>query len=484
MKNLDSKYDVLVVGAGILGAFVSRELSKYDLKVGLIEAHNDVGNGCSGANSAIIHSGYDPAPGTLKAKFNALANPMWDEIADELDIDFTRKGSLTVALYDEQVPLLKELIERSNKNGIPTKLLTPEEVKELEPNISPKVKAALYAPTAGIIDPFNAVVNVIENAVDNGVELLLNNKVLSIKKENDYFIVGTNKNEFKTNIVINCAGVHSDQIAAMIEPIDWKTTPRRGEYFVLDHFLDGFVNHTIFPMPSEKGKGILITPTTSNNYLLGPSSELIDDYDDVSTDKPTLDKVKAQILDMVPSVPLNKVIRVFSGNRPTTTRHDFIIEYAKTDNHFINVAGIESPGFVCAPAIAEYVVKELVNKVCSLIENKNYNPRIRKHIRLNKMGHEEKVEYIKNNPDFGRIICNCERVSLGEIKDALSRNAAPTTVKGIKKRCRAGFGLCQGGFCQSKVVEILADYYNISPLDVLYDDEGSNILLKKIKEGK
>lgn len=484
MKNLDSNYDVLVVGAGIVGAFVSRELSKYDVKIGLIEAHNDVGNGCSGANSAIIHSGYDPNPGTLKAKFNALGNPMWDQIADELDIDFTRKGSLTVALYSEQLPLLADLVQRSKKNGVPVRLLNADEVKEMEPNISPKIKAALYAPTAGIIDPFCAVVNTIENAVDNGVELLLNNKVISIKKENDYFIVKTDKNEYKTKLVINCAGVHSDEIANMIEPIDWKTTPRRGEYFVLDHFMDGFVNHTIFPMPSEKGKGILVTPTTSNNYLLGPSSEVIDDYDDVSTDKPTLDNVKAQVLDMVPGIPLNKVIRVFSGNRPTTTRHDFIIEYAKTDNHFINVAGIESPGFVCAPAIARYVVEDLVRNVYYLTENKNYNPRIKKHIRVNKMTYEERVEFIKKNPEYGRIICNCEKVSLGEIKDVLSRNAAPTTVKGIKKRCRAGFGLCQGGFCQSKVVEILADYYNVSPLEVLYDDEGSNILLNKIKEGK
>ena len=477
-------YDICIIGAGITGSLIARELSRYKLKILVLEKENDVGNVTTNANSAIIHSGYDPNPGTLKAKFNALGNPMWDQIVDELDIDFSRKGSLTVALYNEQLPLLAELIQRSKKNGIPVKLLNAEEVKKMEPNISPKVKAALYAPTAGIIDPFNAVVNTIENAVDNGVNLLLNNKVVSITKENDYYIVKTNKNEYKTKLVINCAGVHSDQIAAMIEDIDWKTTPRRGEYFVLDHFMDGFVNHTIFPMPSEKGKGILVTPTTSNNYLLGPSSELIDDYDDVSTDKPTLDNVKAQVLDMVPGIPTAKIIRVFSGNRPTTTRHDFIIEYAKTDNHFINVAGIESPGFVCAPAIAKYVVDELVSKVCSLKENKNYNSRIRKHIKVNKMSYDERVDFIKNNPDYGRIVCNCEQVSLGEIKDVLSRNAAPTTVKGIKKRCRAGFGLCQGGFCQSKVVEILADYYNVSPLDVLYDDEGSNILLNKIKEGK
>ena len=351
MKNLDYQFDVLVVGAGVVGAFISRELSRYDLKIGLIEANNDVGDGCSGANSAIIHSGYDPEPNTLKAKFNALANPMWDKIADELDISFQRIGSLTVALYDEQVPVLQELEKRSTENGINVSLLSAEQVKMMEPNISEKVKGALFAPTAGIINPFCTVVHAVENAVDNGVKLFLNNRVESIVKENDYFIVKTSKNAFKSKIVINCAGTCSDKIASMIESIDWKVTPRRGEYFVLDHFMWGFVNHTIFPLPSEKGKGILITPTVDGNYLLGPSSEIVDDWNDVSTDKPTLTIVKNQILDMVPNVPLQKVIRTFAGNRPTTTRHDFIIEYAKSDKNFINVAGIEAPGLVSSPAI-------------------------------------------------------------------------------------------------------------------------------------
>lgn len=484
MNNLDYQFDVLVVGAGVVGAFITRELSRYNLKVALVEAKNDVGDGCSGANSAIIHSGYDPEPGTLKAKFNALANPMWDQIADELDIHFERIGSLTVALTDSQVDTLKYLAERSSKNGINVKLLNADEVKKLEPNISSSVKTALFAPTAGIIDPFTTVVHTVENAVDNGVTLFLNNRVKSIEKENDYFIVKTNKNIFKSKIVINCAGVYSDKIAAMIEEIDWKTTPRRGEYYVLDHFAYGFVNHTIFPLPSEKGKGILITPTTSGNYLMGPSSDVIDDYDDVSTDKPTLEIIKNQILDMVPSVPLNKVIRTFAGNRPTTTRHDFIIEYAKTDKNFINVAGIESPGFVSSPAIAKYVVEELVGNNVSLLEKNDFNPYIRKHPILFDMGLEKRKEFVSKNPKYGEIVCNCEKISLGEIEDTLSRNVAPRSVKGVKKRCRAGFGLCQGGFCQSKVAEILANHYKVSLLDVLYDEEESNILVSKIKEGK
>ena len=482
MNNQDLTFDILIVGAGITGSFIARELSKYDLKIALLDAHNDVGDGCSCANSAIIHSGYDPVPGTLKAKFNCLGNPMWDKIADELDIDFYRCGSLTVALNDEDLPILKDLLERSKINGVEAKLLSSDEVKKMEPNISPNIKGALFAPTAGIIDPFCATVHAAENAVDNGVCLFLNNKVIDIKKDNDLYLIKTNKNVFHSKIVINASGVHSDKIASMIEDIDWKITPRKGEYFVLDHYEAGLVNHVIFPLPSKKGKGILVSMTTSGNYIVGPSSENIDDGDDVSTDKLTLDNVRSKALEMIPSIPFNQVIRVFSGNRPTCTRHDFVVEYAKIDKNFINVGGIESPGFVSSPAIAKYVVEELVAPIIKLNKKDSYNPRIRKHPVMFKLNNDERIDFVNKNPEYGQIICNCEKISLGEINDILSRNVAPTSIKGIKKRCRAGYGKCQGGFCQPKVLEILARHYNLSPLDILYNDENSNILLKKIKE--
>ena len=368
-------YDVLIIGAGVTGTMIARNLSKYKLKVALLDKENDVGNLTSNANSAIVHSGYDPVPGTNKAKFNVLGNAMYDQICDELDVNFYRVGSLTVALYDKQLPMLKDLAKRSEENGVKVELLSAEQVKEMEPNINPDVKGALFAPTAGIVDVFNFVVHAAENAIDNGVELFLNQEVKNIKKDGEIYRITTQKGEFCAKIVINSVGAFADKIANMVEPVDWKITPRKGEYFVLDHYKAGLVNHVIFPLPSEKGKGILVTMTTSGNYLVGPSSEPDDDPNDYTTDQLTLKNIRSQATQMVPSIPFNQVIRVFAGTRPTCTRHDFVIEYAKSDKHFINVGGIESPGFVSSPAIGKYVVEELVRPLIKLEEKENYNPR-------------------------------------------------------------------------------------------------------------
>ena len=478
-------YDILIIGAGVTGAMIARNLAKYQLSVALLDKENDVGNLTSNANSAIIHSGYDPVPGTLKAKFNVLGNKMYDQIADELDVHFYRYGSLTVALYDEQLPILEELSKRSAENGVEVKLLSGEEVKAMEPNINPCVKGALLAPTAGVIDPFNLVVHCVENAVDNGVKLFLNEEVVNITKSKDRFLVLTKKNEYQARVVINAAGAFSDKIAAMVEPIDWHIIPRKGEYFVLDHFAWGFVNHTIFPLPSEKGKGILVTMTSSGNYLVGPSSEVTNEPDDYTTDKLTLDNVRKQATDMVPNIPFNQVIRVFSGVRPTPSTHDFIISYSKVDNHFINVAGIESPGLASAPAIGEYVVEELVKPLFpDLKKNENFNPRVKKYNVVFDMSLEERQALVAKDPDYGKIICNCEHIPLGQIKDVLSRSVPPHSVKGVKRRVRAGYGKCQGGFCQPSVVLLLAKHYGISPLEVSYDQEESPIILEKVKEVK
>ena len=475
------RFDVLIIGAGVTGAMIARNLAKYDVKVALLDKENDVGNLTSNANSAIIHSGYDPLPGTNKAKFNVLGNKMFDEICEDLDVNFYRVGSLTVALYDEQLPLLKELAERSKQNGVEVKLLSAEEVKKMEPNINPNVKGALFAPTAGIVDVFNFVVHAVENAVDNGVKLFLNEEVKSIVKEGEYYKVITQKEEFYSKVVINAAGCYADKIASMVEPIDWKITPRKGEYFVLDHYKEGLVNHVIFPLPSEKGKGILVTMTTSGNYLVGPSSELTDEKDDYRTDPPTLKNVRAQASEMVPSIPFNQVIRVFAGNRPTCTRHDFVIEYSKKDKNFINVGGIESPGFVSSPAIGKYVVEQLVKPILSLKEKANYNPKVRKYHRLYNEMRSDDYKFSNEHLNYSEIICNCEKVTLGEILDVLSRSNPPHSVKALKRRTRAGFGKCQGGFCQPRVVLILAKYYGVSPLEINYDGEFSPILLEKIK---
>ena len=480
MKNI---HDVLIIGAGVTGTMIARELSKYLLDVVILDKNNDAGDATSSANSAIIHSGYDPEPGSLKAKFNVLGNKKYPELVKQLDVPFIQCGSLTIATEDEQLPVLKELAERSRINGVEVQLLNKEEVFKMEPNINPEVKGALFAPTAGIIDPFNLVVHAMENAIDNGVKFLRNQEVLDIKKENDIYIVKTNKEELAAKIVINAAGLKSDKIASMIEDIDWAITPRKGEYFLLDHYAEGLVNHTIFPLPSKKGKGVLVSQTSSGNYIVGPSSEPAD-ADDVSTDGATLSNIRKAATLMVPSIPFNQTIRVFAGERATCTRHDFIIEYAKSDKHFINVAGIESPGLASSPAIAEYVVEELVRPIIELKNNPSFNPCIKPYHRMHYLSEEEQLEVIKNDPDYGKIICNCEHISLGEIKDALSRSCPPVSIKGVKRRTRAGYGKCQGGFCQPKVLMILAEHYGVSPTKIPLAEEGSYIIDHEIKEAK
>ena len=474
--------DVVIIGAGVSGAFIARKLARYELKIALFERETDVGNVTSNANSAIVHSGYDPVPHTLKALLNVRGNAMFDTIADELDVHFNRCGSLTVAVSDEQMSMLNDLVKRSEENGVPVKLLTAEEVIKMEPHINKEVKGALLAPTAGVIDPFNLVVHCVENAVDNGVELHLSEPVIDIKDNGDYFVIKTNKGEYQSKVVINAAGLYSDKIASMIEDIDWKLIPRKGEYFVLDHYDVGLVNHTIFPLPSAKGKGVLVSMTSSNNYIVGPSSEPIDDVEDFATDSYTLGEIRRQATELVPDIPFNQVIRVFSGIRPTPTTHDFIIQPAKSNKRFINVAGIESPGLVSSPAIAEYVFENYVSKLFDLVEKKNFNPRVKKYHRLNDMTLEERNAMIKENPEYGKIICNCETVSLGEIKELFTRSVPPTTVKGVKRRCRAGFGKCQGGFCSPLVTLILANHYGVSPLDIKWDKEASNILKEEVKK--
>ena len=467
--------DVILIGAGVVGSLIARKLASYELDVLVIDKENDVGNVTSMANSAIVHSGYDPKPGSKKAIFNVKGNAMFPKLCEELDVHYEQNGSLTVAIYEEQLEILKELELRAKENGVPVQLLSKEEVLKMEPNLSPDVKGALLAPTAGIVNPFTLPVHAMENAVDNGVKLHLGEEVLSINKINDGFEVITNKNKYEAKVVINAAGVYSDKIHAMIEPIDYSIEARKGEYFVLDHYGEQLVNHTIFPLPSAKGKGILVAKTTSNNFIVGPSSEPDPDKEDVSTDKATLDNIRKQATLLVPNIPFNQVIRSFSGLRPTPSTHDFIIEPSKSYPSFINASGIESPGYVSSPAIAEYVVEELVSKVLKLNKKASFNPYVRKRVHLNELSLEERNKLIKENPDYGVIVCNCEKVSLGEIKDELSRSVPPHTIKAMKKRTRAGFGKCQSGFCQPLVLKEIAHKFNIPLNDVLYDKNESFI---------
>ena len=470
-------YDVIIIGAGVTGCFIARELSKYQLNVLVLEKNNDVGNETTSANSAIVHSGYDPLPNTLKAILNVKGNAMYDKVCEELDVSFKRIGSITVALSEGEMETLKQLQERATLNGVKTILLSKEELLKEEPKLSSQVVGGLLAPSAGIIDPFNLSVHLMENAIDNGVKLVLEEEVTKIVKENDIFIIN---DKYEGKIVINASGVMGDIVNELINDKTFDIMPRKGQYYVFNHFNYPFVNHTLFMVPSEKGKGVLISPTTSGNYLVGPSANLVA-RDEKSTDKKTLNSVKQQANYMIEDIPYYETIRTFAGLRATPSTHDFIIKESETEN-FINVVGIESPGLASAPAIANMVVEEIIASKLELVKKEDFNPYVRKYVKLKDLSIEEKQKYFKENSDYGKIVCKCEQVSKGEIIDCLNRSCPPRSIKGLKRRLRVGFGKCQGGMCQSDALKILAEHYNVDLKDIPYDGRKAFILLKKTKE--
>ncbi len=476
-------YDVIIVGGGVIGCAIARELSKYKLRTVLLEKNNDVCNETSAANSAIVHSGYDPLPNSLKAQMNVLGNSMYPQMCKELDVPFIQNGSLTIATTDDEMNTLLSLQKRANENKVETKILSSEEVLKLEPQLNKDIKGALFAPTCGIVNPFELTVALMENAMDNGVELLLNHEVNNIKiNENSVSVFCKNDKELECKVLINAAGLFADDINAFVDKDSFTITPRKGQYFVLDHFDLNFVKHTLFMVPSDKGKGVLVTPTTSGNYLIGPSSDFVDDKQDLSTTKEILDSVRSQASRIIENIPYANLIRQYSGLRAVSSTGDFIIEHSKVSKNLINVAGIQSPGLASCPAIALKVV-ELLKECMPLDENEGFNPIRRKVYRLKEMSLEDKNKLISENPQFGHIVCRCEKISEGEIVDCIHRNCGATTVKGVKKRCRPGFGKCQGAMCEASVIKILARELKKDESEILYSENDSNILKYETKVG-
>lgn len=470
-------YDVTIIGAGVIGALISYELAKFNVKVLLVDKENDVGNATTAANSAIIHAGYDPLPGTNKAKFNVLAVPLFKQLCEDLDVEFKRVGSLLVARSAEEMSYIHALEERAKLNGVTVKVLDKDNTLALEPNLTQNTVGALYAPTAGIINPFELTAHAIENALNHGTVLKLNAAVSKIIKTEDGFKVTLPNEEINTKIVINAAGVYADEITNLVSKAHYKITPRKGSYFVLDKLPKPLVNRIIFPLPNAFSKGILVVPTTAGNTLIGPTSEQIMSKEDIGTDEETLNKIKAHANELILNIPFHKTIRTFSGLRASSTTGDFVIEHDPLVKGLINVAGIESPGLASAPAIAAYVVNDLVTALMPLTAKENYDPTIRKRIRTANMAASEIAELAQVDKNFAEIICNCEHVTKAEIIDLLSRPIPITSVKAIKKRLRAGFGMCQGGFCTPRVIKIMAEYYGVPFTDILYDDLESNIII-------
>ncbi len=469
-------FDVAVIGAGVIGAFVARELSRYDLKIAIIEKGSDVSGGASRANSGIVHAGFDAAEGSLKAKFNLLGNIKMPQVCKELGVKYEKNGSLVITDSEEGVEGLVKLLRRGKENGVEELyLLTGEEVKKIEPNITDSVVAALYAKTGGIVCPYGLTIAAVGNAMDNGAELYTDFSVESVKDNGDgWELIDENGKCIRAKYVINCAGAGSQKIANLFGDFSFKIGARKGEYMLLDNCSNGFVKSTIFTLPTKAGKGILVSPTVDKNVLIGPTSIEQEDFNkDVRI--PAFDEIKEKASAMCKNIPYQNTITSFAGVRAYSDRGDFIIEESKVKNLF-NASGIESPGLTSAPAIGEYVAKFVAEKF-NAREKNNFNPNRRPHDYFKSLSIEEKNALIKERPEYGKIICRCEEVTLGEIIDAMRQNPKAKTVDGIKLRTRAGMGRCQSGFCQPQVLETIMKEYSLDYGEVLKGGKNSNIII-------
>ncbi|WP_018591756.1 NAD(P)/FAD-dependent oxidoreductase [Terrisporobacter glycolicus] len=480
-------FDVAIIGAGIAGSAIARQLSKYDLKTVVLEKGVEVCQGTTKANSAIVHGGFDAKEGTLKAKLNVLGCKMYPSICKELSVEYKNNGSLVLAFNENDMEHIHELYERGLKNGASDiEIINGEKVKEIEPNVNEDVVGALWCKSSGIVCPFNLNIAFMENAIINGVELRLESEVLDIKKiEDDYFEIKTNKEIIKSKYVINAAGVYSDKINNLIGGSEFHIIPRKGEYKILDKSEGYKASHTLFTCPTEKGKGVLVTKTVHGNLLVGPNAQVVE-KDDITTSKSGLKEIMNGGRKSVPNIDFSKTITSFAGVRATPNTGDFMIFKSRVAKGFINVAGIESPGLASAPAIALYVedlLKDLIhedNKELNV--NKNFNPIRLKNKPFMEMSLEEQKEILSKDGRYKTIICRCENITEGEIVDAINRPCGAKTVDGVKRRIRPGMGRCQGGFCGPKVVEIIARELNITSEEVLKDYENSKMLVGKAKE--
>lgn len=474
-------FDVVIIGAGVSGCMIARELSKYQLNIALLERASDVAMGASKANSGIVHAGFDAKPNTLKAKMNLRGNALMEQVCKDLSVPYKRNGSLVLAFSDEEMQTLQELYERGIANEVDgMSILNREQLLSIEPNIGDEAVGALRAETAGIVCPYSLTIAAAEVAVMNGVELKRNCEVTAIDFTDGIFTLHTTLGDVRSSFVINAAGCFADDVSRMIGDESLHIVARRGEYYILDKSVGNLVTHTIFQCPSKMGKGILVAPTTHGNLLIGPSAIDIDDKDDVSTTSEGLKVVSSLALKSVPGATTRFAITSFSGNRAHDIKNDFTIEPSKVNDHFIHVAGIESPGLTGSPAVAE-LVAEILGSMIELKEKQEYVKTREKPFRYHQATDEERVAAIAKNPSYGRIVCRCESITEGEILDAIHAPAGALDVDGVKRRTRAGMGRCQGGFCGSKVVELLARELHTDVRNIKKCGGNSDILFDKSK---
>lgn len=475
-------FDVLIIGAGVIGANLLRELSRYQVRAAVLEKENDVGLGATRANSAIVHAGYDPEPGTKMARFNVQGSNMMEQLCQDLSVPYRRNGSMVIAFEPEEEEALRRLYRQGKENGVQgLQLLTKQQALEREPNLNPHLYAALYAPTGAIISPWELTVALCDNAMENGAQCITGQTVCSIiKKPEGHFMVKTQKGEvYEARFVVNAAGVYADQISAMAGSGGFSIHPSKGSYYVLDKSQCSLVHSTIFQCPSKAGKGVLISPTVHGNLIVGPDAQEIQDREDTSCQQDRLSFVRRTAEKTSAKVDYRESIRNFAGIRANCDRPDFIIEQSSKVPGFFEASGIKSPGLSASPAIALELVRLLEGAGLPLPLKPDFQPR-RSKIHFKVLSEQEKQRLIQDNPAFGRVICRCETVTEGEILQALASPTCPPTLDGVKRRCNAGLGRCQGGFCGPRVCELIAKTRGVSMLQVQKDREGSYILTREL----
>ncbi len=475
-------YDVLIVGAGVVGSLTARELSRYRLSVCIVDREYDAGCGASRANSGIVHAGFDAKVGTLKAKLNVKGCRMMAGVAKELDVEYKNTASLVVCMAEEDMPALQELYERGKTNGVEhLEIIDRERLRQMEPNISDKAVAALYAPDAGIVNPYELAIAAAENAVANGADYRFGFNVNSIEKKGEGYVVSDGKDSIEARYVVNSAGINSDELAGMTGDRDFDIIARRGEYMLFDKKVTKCINNVIFTLPTKNGKGILVSPTADGNLIIGPNAHAVEKGNTEVTQE-GLDEIHKGALQMIPSLPaLRNVIRSFAGQRSTPSTGDFIIRMSRDYPHVLHLGGIESPGLTSAPAIAEYAVDMLRSAGLELVPRDDFNPTRQSPAYFRTLPNDQKAEVIKKNPAYGKIVCRCERVSEGEIVAAINCPMGARSVDAVKRRTRAGMGRCQGGFCSPRVAELLSQELGVPLNEITKNGGESKLLVRRTK---
>ncbi len=473
--------DVIIIGSGLTGSAVARELSKYDGSVLVLERGNDVSVGTSKANSGIIHSGVDAKHGSNKAKYNVAGNAMFDDLARDLDFPFRRNGSLILCFDEASLPELDKLVANGTANGVgQLSVITGDEARALEPNLSSSVVGAVLAGTGGIASPYEFNVALAEHAVINGVQFSFNKCVDSITKTEQGFVVHcSDDSSYTAKVVVNCAGVHADIINNMVCEDKLEIIQRKGEYVLLDKKCASLCDHTLFQLPTAMGKGVLVSPTTHGNIILGPTAQDSNDKDDVSTSVDGLAEVLAKVNLTIPTINRRMIITQFAGLRAHELGNDFVVGQSKVEG-FYNVAGIESPGLTAAPAIGEDIAEQIVAQLG--LGYKQGWIATRKGIpQFSHMTNSERTKLIDANPLYGKIVCRCEVVTEGEIVAALNSPIPAVDLDGVKRRTRAGMGRCQAGFCTARIMEIIAREHDVTIEDVTKGGSGSEIVVGRTK---